>query len=56
MQRNMLDTHSLPDTIETTFGELRKKKKFNGRKGQIVFKCNNGAVASPIMNGLSSSS
>ena len=27
----------------------KKRKKISERRGQIVFKCNNGAVASPIM-------
>jgi hypothetical protein len=27
----------------------RKREKIGGRKGQIVFSCNNGAVASPVM-------
>ena len=31
----------------------KKRVKFGGRKRQIVFKCNNGAVASPIISGFS---
>ena len=51
--KNWVDTDTLQKHLweDTEFfvNSKEKERRLSGRKGQIVFNCNNGAVANPIM-------